>query len=99
MRWAEAPTILEGGVLHPEGAVALVGDVGVGVGARRVDDADLHVVSRQLAEGAPVDDEVRGDVPENACRQEKDRLFIDFCFGWFFISEETERVVPLKIHH
>lgn len=96
--WAEAPTVLEGGVLHPEGAVALVGDVGVGVGARRVDDADLDVVSRQLAEGAAVDDEVGGDVPQNACRREEDGLVIDFCLGWFFIREETERVLPLKVN-
>lgn len=69
-----APTILEGSVLHSEGAISFVGDVGVGVSARWVDNANLHVISRNLIEGAAVDDEVGCDISEDPWKQKKTPL-------------------------
>lgn len=69
-----APTILEGSVLHSEGAISFVGNVGVGVGARWVDNANLYVISRNLIEGAAVDDEVGCDVSEDPWKQKKNKV-------------------------
>ena len=60
-----SPTILERRVLHSVGAVSLVSDVGVCVGARGADDVNLHMISSNLGEGASVNNEVGCDFSED----------------------------------
>lgn len=67
--WDFSPTILERCVLHSVGAVSLVGDEGVGVGAGGVDNANLHVISSNLVEGAGINNEVGCDFSEDPWKE------------------------------
>lgn len=64
-----ALTLLVGRVLHAVGAVAQVGDQGVGAAARRVADQGFDVVASVLSESASVHGEVGGGLAENTCQQ------------------------------
>lgn len=58
-------TILECCVLHSVGAISLVSYVGVCVAARGVDNANLHMASTNLVEGAGINNEVGCDFSED----------------------------------
>lgn len=60
-----APTVLERRIFHSVGAISLVSNVGVCIGARGVDNVNLHVISSNLVEGARIHNEVGCDFSEN----------------------------------
>lgn len=60
-------TILVGGVVHTVGAIAVVGDVGVGLGTRGVDHPSLDVGPPRLGECPGIHREVSAHLPQHPC--------------------------------